>query len=99
MKRPSNLTAPYLKRISLLEEKADKDVFPFNRLPFLTRPGFSLDFPQRVTFFVGENGSGKSTLLEAIAAICEFPTEGGRRKRTDPAVGWPRRCGRHGCRG
>lgn len=77
MKRPSNLTAPYLKRVSLLEEKADRDVFPFNQLDFLRRPGFSLDFPKRVTFFVGENGSGKSTLLEAIAAICEFPTEGG----------------------
>ena len=77
MKRPGNLTAPYLKRISLLEEKADKDVFPFNRFPYLGRSGFALDFGKRVTFFVGENGSGKSTLLEAIAAICEFPTEGG----------------------
>ncbi len=55
----------------------DDDVFPFNRLAFLRRPGFSLDFPERVTFFVGENGSGKSTVLEAIAALCEFPTEGG----------------------
>jgi predicted ATPase len=77
MKRPSSLTAPFLKRIALLEDKADKTVFPFNRLDWLNQPEFSLNFPSRVTFFVGENGSGKSTLLEAIAALCDFPVGGG----------------------
>ena len=77
MKRPSALKAPFLKRVSLIEGKADGDEFPFNRLAFLRRPDFSLDFPSRVTFFVGENGTGKSTLLEAIAELCEFPAEGG----------------------
>ncbi len=66
-------------------------MFPFNRLGFLRQPGFSLDFPRRITFFVGENGSGKSTLLEAIAALCEFPIEGGshdhRRSETDDRSG------------
>jgi predicted ATPase len=77
MKRPTMLTAPFLKRITLLEDKADKTVFPFNRLDWLNQPEFSLNFPSRVTFFVGENGSGKSTLLEAIAALCGFPVGGG----------------------
>ena len=77
MKRPSNLTAPYLKRLSLLEEKADTEAFPFNRLSYLSRIDFSVDFRTRVTFFIGENGSGKSTLLEAIAELCDFPVEGG----------------------
>lgn len=77
MKRRSALTAPFLKRLSLMEEKVDADLFPFNRLDFLSRPGFSLEFSRRITFFVGENGTGKSTLLEAIAALCEFPVEGG----------------------
>jgi predicted ATPase len=77
MKRPSALKAPYLKRISVLEEKVDRKAFPFDRLPWLAQPGFSLAFPRRVTFFVGENGSGKSTVLEAIAELSGFPTEGG----------------------
>lgn len=38
-----------------------------------------LDFPNPVTFFVGENGSGKSTLLEAIAVAAGFNPEGGSR--------------------
>lgn len=77
MKRPSALKAPYLKRVSLLPDKAERDAFPFDTLPFLRRPDFALGFPTRITFFVGENGSGKSTLLEAIAALCDFPVEGG----------------------
>lgn len=77
MKRPSALKAPYLKRVSLLPDKAERDAFPFDTLPFLRRPDFSLAFPTRITLFVGENGSGKSTLLEAIAALCDFPAEGG----------------------
>jgi predicted ATPase len=85
MKRPSTLTAPFLKKITLLEDKADKNVFPFNRLAWLNQPNFALNFPTRVTFFVGENGSGKSTLLEAIAALCDFPVGG--RQSGSPARG------------
>lgn len=77
MKRPNALRAPYIKRVSLLPDKVDRDAFPFDTLPFFRRPDFSLAFPKRITFFVGENGSGKSTLLEAIAALCDFPAEGG----------------------
>jgi predicted ATPase len=77
MKRRSALRAPFLKRISLRPERVDPNLFPFNRLGFLADPDFALPFPNRVTFFVGENGSGKSTVLEAIAALCEFPVEGG----------------------
>ena len=36
-----------------------------------------LEFPSRVTFFVGENGSGTSTLLEGIAVAMGFNPEGG----------------------
>lgn len=77
MKRPSSLAAPFLKKVSLVPERIDRDAFPFNRLGFLDADEFSLEFPERITLFVGENGSGKSTLLEAIAALCEFPPEGG----------------------
>ena len=77
MKRPSALKAPFLKRISMLDEKVDADEFPFNRLEFLRQADFSLEFSSRVTFFVGENGTGKSTLLEAIAELCDFPAGGG----------------------
>lgn len=42
----------------------------------------SIDFSNKVTFFVGENGSGKSTLLEAIAYQCGFNTAGGGRNNT-----------------
>lgn len=69
--------APFLKRISIRPERVDGKLFPFNRLAFLNDPDFALSFPGCVTFFVGENGSGKSTVLEAIAALCEFPEEGG----------------------
>jgi predicted ATPase len=72
-----SLTAPFLRRLSIIGEAVEKEAFPFNRLRYLARPGFSLRFPHRVTFFVGENGAGKSTLLEAIAAMCNFPTGGG----------------------
>lgn len=77
MKRPSSLTAPFLKKVSLVAERVDRDAFPFNRLGFLDADDFALEFPAPITLFVGENGSVKSTLLEAIAAMCEFPPEGG----------------------
>jgi len=77
VKRTSSLSAPFLKQVALVPERIDRDVFPFNRLRFLDADDFALEFPKRITLFVGENGSGKSTLLEAIAALCEFPPEGG----------------------
>ncbi len=50
--------------------------FPFN-FPWIEE--LDLQFPNAVTFFVGENGSGKSTLLEAIAGLSGFPVWGGGR--------------------
>lgn len=73
----SGLTAPFLKRISLLPEKMDRDAFPYSRFSDLLTDDFSLDFNHAVTFFVGENGTGKSTVLEAIAALCGFHAGGG----------------------
>lgn len=70
-------SSPFLKRLTLLPEKASRDRFPFDRLHFLRDNAFTLDFTAPITFFVGENGSGKSTVLEAIAALCGFPAEGG----------------------
>lgn len=72
-----SLTAPFLKRVSLLPETIDRAQFPFSRFPDLLDDGFTLEFPAPVTFFVGENGAGKSTLLEAIAKLCGFHLGGG----------------------
>lgn len=38
-----------------------------------------MQFPQNVTFLVGENGSGKSTVLEGLAVACGFNASGGSR--------------------
>ncbi len=73
----SALKPPFLKKISLLAERVDKNVFPFNSVPFLREDGFELEFPAPVTFFVGENGTGKSTVLEAIAELASFHVGGG----------------------
>ncbi len=51
-----------------------------SRYPFslnLIKQLKNINFPTRVTFFVGENGTGKSTLLEAIACKAGFGLEGG----------------------
>lgn len=76
-KSKSALRAPFLKRIALLPEKADRTVFPFTRFPDLLADDFSLAFDRPVTMFVGENGTGKSTLLQAIAELCGFHAGGG----------------------
>lgn len=76
MKKPA-LTAPFLKRIGLLSEKAEPGVFPFTHLGFLKGREFSLEVTNPITILVGENGSGKSTLIEAIAAAAGFPALGG----------------------
>ena len=53
-----------------------RERFPFH---FSWIEQLDLEFPNAVTFFVGENGSGKSTLLEAIAGLTGFPVWGGGR--------------------
>lgn len=58
------------------QKKPRRERFPFN---FSWIEELDLEFPNEVTFFVGENGSGKSTLLEAIAGISGFPVWGGGR--------------------
>lgn len=74
--RSDTFSSPFLKRLALLPEMADRRRFPFGHLRFLDDE-FTVEFTTPITFFVGENGSGKSTVLEAIAALCGFPAEGG----------------------
>jgi len=71
------LSPPFLKRITLLPDKADRDTFPFTTFSDLFGQEFSMTFEASVTFFVGENGTGKSTLLEAVAELCGFHAAGG----------------------
>jgi len=74
--RPSNLPAPYLKRLWLDSSKiSDPDAYPFC-LPFL-KPQFELEFDRAITIIVGENGTGKSTLLEGIAVLAGYDEAGG----------------------
>ncbi len=78
MKRPpSKTSAPFLRRITMLPDRADVRRHPFDIGAF--RDGLDLELRSRVTFFVGENGSGKSTLLEAVAKCCGFNVHGGGR--------------------
>jgi predicted ATPase len=74
--RKGSLKSPFLKRLSVLEERIDSNAFPFDTLRFLTGP-FTLDFGSPVTIIVGENGSGKSTLIEALAVASGFNVFGG----------------------
>ncbi len=53
----------------------DPNQYPFT-LPIIKNLK-EIEFPTKVTFFVGENGTGKSTLLEAIALKAGFGIEGG----------------------
>jgi predicted ATPase len=76
MKRSTRLRAPYLKKVSMMPERVDRDVFPFNRLKFLIDE-FEMNFDRPITIFVGENGSGKSTVLEGIASLAGFHQYGG----------------------
>lgn len=74
--RPGRLRSPFLKRLSVLEHKMDRDVFPFDTLRFLNA-SFTIAFDSAVTIIVGENGSGKSTLIEALAVASGFNVFGG----------------------
>jgi predicted ATPase len=76
MKGPAG-RAPFLRRITLLEERSDRSRHPFNVPAF--KHGIDIALEKNVTFFVGENGSGKSTLLEAIARSVGFGEQGGNR--------------------
>ncbi len=80
-------TAPFLRRVSLLEAEGDRSKYPFNIPAF--GDGIDLEISANVTFLVGENGSGKSTLLEALAEASGFNPEGGgrdhHRETTAPA--------------
>ncbi|MCY9517617.1 AAA family ATPase [Paenibacillus apiarius] len=68
----------FLRSVTILKERMNNfHAYPFS-LPLIKRME-SIDFSNKVTFFVGENGSGKSTLLEAIAYQCGFNTAGGGR--------------------
>lgn len=73
----SRVSSPFLRKITLLADKAEWSNHPFPSLGFLRQAGFSLDFISPITILVGENGSGKSTLLEALAASAGFPALGG----------------------
>ncbi len=56
------------------------DEINFNQFPFsldIIKNLNDIEFPTKVTFFVGENGTGKSTILEAIANKAGFGAEGG----------------------
>ncbi|OCW58743.1 AAA family ATPase [Hoeflea olei] len=76
-KRQTRLPAPFLKRLTLVEDKiAGKTGYPFD-LPWLRDDSFDLRFSTPVTILIGENGTGKSTLVEAIAALCGFDEAGG----------------------
>ena len=74
--RPTNLPAPYLKRVWLDKSLiTDASAYPFC-LP-LFRDTFELGFDRPITIIVGENGTGKSTLLEGIAALAGYDDAGG----------------------
>lgn len=75
-RRPSNLPAPFLKRVWLDATDLDRSQgYPFN-LPWLV-DDFELEFTTPVTILMGENGTGKSTLLEAVAALSGYDEAGG----------------------
>ena len=57
----------YVRSVRIIDQR-EKCGFPFHLDIFKNFD--SLEFPNNVTFLVGENGSGKSTLLEALAINC-----------------------------
>ena len=76
-RRPTNLPAPYLRRLILEADRVqDWDAYPFC-LPLFRSREFELALDRPITIIVGENGSGKSTLLEGIAGLAGFDEAGG----------------------
>lgn len=76
-KAPSNLKAPFLKKIWLDADKAaGHKGYPLD-IPCIRAEPFEIEFTHPFTVIVGHNGSGKSTIMEAIAAICGFGKFGG----------------------
>lgn len=74
--RETKLPAPFLKRVSVIEDRWPKEAaYPFN-LPWLDK-AFTLSFSEPVTIIIGENGTGKSTLIEALAGIAGYDEAGG----------------------
>ncbi len=74
----------HLKKIFIRQDGFPSEtLYPFSLEVLRCTRG--LDFPDPVTFFVGENGSGKSTLLEAISLRCRIHIwRGDERTRSDP---------------
>lgn len=76
-RRDTRLPAPFLKRLTLIDERmGDRKRYPMN-LSWLDPDRFEMSFETPVTIIVGENGSGKSTLIEAIAALAGYDEAGG----------------------
>jgi predicted ATPase len=82
--RPARLKPPFLKRLTLIEDRIEPGVFPFT-LPYAQRP-FELAFEAPAAFLVGDNGTGKSTLIEAIAEQCGLSPHGGSRDHADTSA-------------
>lgn len=67
---------PLLDKIKVApSDPALANHYPFS-LPLIQNLQ-EVEFPTKVTFFVGENGTGKSTILEALAIKAGFGPEGG----------------------
>jgi predicted ATPase len=76
--RPRSVSgSPFLSHVSLLTERVQHGVHPFD-IPLLAN-GLDLTLSTPVTFLVGENGSGKSSLLEGLAWAVGFNAQGGSR--------------------
>jgi hypothetical protein len=88
--------SPFLNRVSLLTERVQHGVHPFD-IPLLAN-GLDLRLSTPVTFLVGENGSGKSTLLEALAWAVGVNAQGGSRDHQFAEGPWPSFVGIYGGR-
>ena len=74
--RITPLDGPTLDKVKIrFANSIDFSQYPFS-LPIIKNLK-EIEFPNQVTFFVGENGAGKSTILEAIALNAGFGIEGG----------------------
>lgn len=78
MPKQSTLSAPFLRKLELIEDRLVAGTYPSD-LPILEGGRLTIEFRRPITIFVGENGTGKSTLLEAIAGQIGFAAGGGSR--------------------